>query len=352
METVNTPDRTGIHVWVLLSGFPIAEIVSGRDQPLWLAWPAIAAIAALYLWTTRLAFTDRDRATRIALPLLIAVGVASAVAFQGAWSFVLTMAAIATGTTVRAARGMLLLLALTAVALAVNADLGPLLMMFSGWGVFVAGLIPWIIVQLWDTIHELTETRKELARVAVSEERLRFSRDLHDLLGHTLSVMVVKAEAVRRLAPGDGEAAARQAADIEQIGRQALAEVRAAVTGYRGRGLDAELATARDVLADAGISLRVQTSAVRLPPETDALLGWAVREGVTNVIRHSAARSCQITLSDTGGLELEILDDGQGAPEPVEGNGLGGLRERVEAAGGRLAVAGASGFRLRVTVPA
>ncbi|GAA1018114.1 hypothetical protein Aple_089740 [Acrocarpospora pleiomorpha] len=262
------------------------------------------------------------------------------------------MAAIATGTTVRAARGMLLLLALTAVALAVNADLGPLLMMFSGWGVFVAGLIPWIIVQLWDTIHELTETRKELARVAVSEERLRFSRDLHDLLGHTLSVMVVKAEAVRRLAPGDGEAAARQAADIEQIGRQALAEVRAAVTGYRGRGLDAELATARDVLADAGISLRVQTSAVRLPPETDALLGWAVREGVTNVIRHSAARSCQITLSDTGGLELEILDDGQGAPEPVEGNGLGGLRERVEAAGGRLAVAGASGFRLRVTVPA
>ncbi|GAA0427311.1 two-component sensor histidine kinase [Acrocarpospora corrugata] len=341
-----------MYVWVLLCGFPIAEIIAGGHRPLWLAWPAIAAVAALYLWTIRLAFADRARAVRIALPALLVVGVAASVAFQGAWSFVLTMVAIAVGITVRAARGILLMLALAAVAVAVSADFGPLAMGFSAWGVFVAGLIPWIIVQLWGTIRELTETRRELARVAVSEERLRFSRDLHDLLGHTLSVMVVKAEAVRRLAPGDGAAAARQAADIEQIGRQALAEVRAAVTGYRGRGLDAELAAARDVLTDAGVDLLVQAPEVRLPPETDALLGWAVREGVTNVIRHSAARSCRITLSRAGELELEILDDGRGAREPVEGHGLGGLRERVEAAGGRLAVTGADGFRLRVTVPA
>ncbi|GIH24186.1 two-component sensor histidine kinase [Acrocarpospora phusangensis] len=339
-------------MWVVLTGFPAAETVSGGNQPAWLSWAALAAAAVLYLWAVRLAFADRGRAVRLALPALITVAVAGGVAFQGAWSFVLTMAAIATGTAVRGALGMILLLALAAVGVFTQAGLGPLAMIFSGWGVFVAGLIPWIIVQLWDTIHELTETRRELARVAVSEERLRFSRDLHDLLGHTLSVIVVKAEAVRRLIPGDGETAARQAADIEQIGRLALAEVRAAVTGYRGRGLEAELAAARDVLADAGIGVLVQAPSVPLPPETDALLGWAVREGVTNVVRHSAARSCRITLRQAGELELEIVDDGKGAREPVEGNGLGGLRERVEAAGGRLAVAGEDGFRLRVTVPA
>ncbi len=118
---------------------------------------------------------------------------------------------------------------------------------------------------------------------------------------------------MRRLAPRDGEAAARQAADIEQIGREALTQVRAAVTGYRGRGLDAELDSARGALADAGVELTVQRIETPLAPETDALLGWAVREGVTNVIRHSSAQKCAITLRLGDRAELEITDDGVGA---------------------------------------
>ncbi|WP_214102808.1 sensor histidine kinase [Acrocarpospora catenulata] len=353
MDAVRS-DRAGIHVWVLLVAFPILDILSGRDHPLWLAWPGIVVTAALYLRTTTLAFTDRGKAVRLALPALAITSVALAFTFQGAWSFLLTMTAVAAGATVRGAGGMMVLLALTGLALlvAIQQDLDAVGLMIAGWGVFLAGFIPWIIVQLWDTIAELTATRAELARVAVSEERLRFSRDLHDLLGHTLSVMVVKAEVVRRLAPADGEAAAQQAADIERIGREALAEVRAAVTGYRGRGLAAELAAALDTLTDAGVALTAPDKPVRLTPETDALLGWAVREGVTNVLRHSGARTCRITLTTADPITLEIADDGRGASCAREGNGLGGLRERVEAAGGSLTAGGADGFRLVVTVPA
>ncbi|WP_433411684.1 sensor histidine kinase [Microtetraspora malaysiensis] len=255
----------------------------------------------------------------------------------------------------------LLLFALCAASAAIawlrGGDLSTVLSLL--WGTFCAGLIPAMIVRLWEAIRELQRTREELARAAVTEERLRFSRDLHDLLGHTLSVIVVKAEAVRRLAPRDVDAAVEQATDIERIGRQALTEVRAAVTGYRGRGLAAELDSARTALADAGIGLTIRTASFGLPPEVDALLGWAVREGVTNVIRHSGATRCEIELEQVtdGGMELRISDDGGGrSPAPGrepgarQGNGLAGLRERVRAAGGRLSTGSApsGGFRLQV----
>nr|WP_062332300.1 histidine kinase [Herbidospora sakaeratensis] len=344
-----TPRQGGFAFWALLMAFPILETVVRPSVP---RWAAVVAILALYLWTAR-------RQSHLTLALLGVASAAAALAFGGSWTFTLTMSAVLTGAIVRRWPGVALLLPLTAVAIlaAIRTDVGGLNVAFSGWGVFVAGLVPWIIVQLWDTIAELQATRKELARVAVSEERLRFSRDLHDLLGHTLSVMVVKAEVVRRLAPSDGAAAARQAADIEEIGRQALTQVRAAVTGYRGRGLAAELASARDALTAAGIELTLRDPERPLPPETDALLGWAVREGVTNVIRHSTARTCAITLVVGDGAELTIADDGAGIGTGISGtasgNGLGGLRERVEAAGGRFAAgnAPAGGFRLTVGVP-
>ncbi|WP_062436336.1 sensor histidine kinase [Herbidospora daliensis] len=340
-----TPRQGGFAFWVLLMAFPILETVA---RPSILRGAAVVAITGLYLYTAR-------RESLLTLALLGLASSAAALAFGGSWTFTLTMSAVLTGAIVRRWPGVALLLPLTAVAVgaAIRSDVGGLNVAFSGWGVFVAGLVPWIIVQLWDTIAELQATRRELARVAVSEERLRFSRDLHDLLGHTLSVMVVKAEVVRRLAPSDGAAAARQAADIEEIGRQALTQVRAAVTGYRGRGLDAELAAARDALDAAGIELTLSSPGAPLAPETDALLGWAVREGVTNVIRHSTARTCAITVVVGEGAELTIADDGAGVTGTASGYGLGGLRERVEAAGGRFTAgnAPAGGFRLSVGVP-
>ncbi|GAA4574365.1 sensor histidine kinase [Planotetraspora kaengkrachanensis] len=355
-EDEQGPDAKGMYIWAALAGGPLWDIAHGHAHPLWAAWAVTAACTALYVVTVRLSFAGSRRAERLFLPLLGAVAFAATAVFHGNFSLLLVMTAIALGVSARGRRPPILLSALALASLGVQIAIGSGVRdtVFLMWGIFTAGLIPAIMIRLWDAIRELQRTREELARAAVSEERLRFSRDLHDLLGHTLSVMVVKAEAVRRLAPKDADGAARQAADIEQIGREALTEVRAAVTGYRGRGLAAELETARTVLTDAGIGVTVRTPVLRLPPETDVLLGWAVREGVTNVIRHSGARSCEIDLREPGGLVLEIRDDGACAPGPApRGNGLVGLGERVAAADGTLDAGPrpGAGFLLRVTLP-
>jgi two-component system sensor histidine kinase DesK len=215
------------------------------------------------------------------------------------------------------------------------------------------------------TVAELRRTRRELARLAVLQERDRFARDLHDLLGHTLSVIVVKAEAVRRLAPLDSAAAAVHAADIETIGREALADVRRAADGYRGAGLDRELTRGQAALAAAGVSLAMKRpSDEPLPDDIDVLLGWAVREGVTNVVRHTQAQHCTITVRRLArSVELIIEDDGTAkspSPEPpatepptmAPSSGLPGLGERVAAAGGTVtAMPTEQGFRITVDVP-
>ncbi|MGI5158153.1 sensor histidine kinase [Microbispora sp. CA-102843] len=349
------PDAKGMYLWAAATAAPVWDIAHGRSHPLWLAWPAALAAAGLYVVTTHFAFADRRRALPV-LGLLAVVVLASAAGFRHNWLYLIVMLAVATGIAVRGKILPVMLMAecAAALAVAVGADASLTGVLSLIWGTFTAGLIPAIIIRLWEAIRELQATREELARAAVTEERLRFSRDLHDLLGHTLSVMVVKAEAVRRLSRVDADAAAGQAADIEQIGRQALTEVRAAVTGYRGRGLTAELDSARAALADAGIEATVRTSSVRPDPETDALLGWAVREGVTNVVRHSRASACEIGLRDDDGLlVLEIRDDGPPKKAHGHGNGLIGLRERVKAAAGTVETTAPSdgGFLLRVAVP-
>ncbi len=352
------PDAKGMYWMTVLAAGPVWDIVHGRSQPLWLAVPGVIAAVALYLVTVTLAFSGRWRrhAQWRALPALAVVTIAGTAAFGENWSYSLIMLAVATGTAVRGRELPAALLVIVAAGLAVRLSSGspPGDSLTLVWGIFMSGIVPAIMIRLWEAIRELQHTREDLARAAVAEERLRFARDLHDLLGHTLSVMVVKAEAVGRLALRDGETAAEQAADIERIGRQALTEVRAAVTGYRGRGLAAELDSARTALADAGIAADVRVPAAVLTPETDALLGWAVREGVTNVIRHSGAATCAVELREGDDLVLEIRDDGGGPGRGrVRGNGLAGLRERVTALGGRLAAdrLPGRGFLLRVTVP-
>jgi two-component system, NarL family, sensor histidine kinase DesK len=212
-----------------------------------------------------------------------------------------------------------------------------------------------VFLQLVTVIRQLQQTRQELARAAVDEERLRFARDLHDLLGHSLSVMVVKAQAVRKLATRDPGLAAEQAADIEAVGRQALTEVREAVTGYRGRGLARELEAARTALADAGLAAVIRQDGQPLPAEVDALLGWVVREGVTNVIRHSGGHRCEIDVRRAQrAATVEIRDDDGGAPAgPSGGIGLRGLAERAAAAGGTLEAGphAAGGYRLAARLP-
>ncbi|MET8162559.1 sensor histidine kinase [Sphaerisporangium sp. NPDC005289] len=358
------PDANGFMIWLVLLIVPLVEVVQGEARPVWVTAPGLSAVAVLYVVTVRLAFTDARRAERLPLPALGALTVWLSL-LNDSFILLFPLFAIACGVAVKGmGRVAAVLGAAIVAATGVTAfhdgllsggdlDWGSLLAL--GWGTFTAGLVPAIILRLFEVIAQLRETREELARTAVAEERLRFSRDLHDLLGHTLSVVVVKAEAVRRVLPADIEAAAEQARDIERIGREALAEVRAAVTGYRGRGLAAELASAHAVLSGAGVRLTTRMPVDDLPPETDALLGWAVREGVTNLIRHSGAHTCEITLgSGDNGMVLEIADDGRGGARRADtGHGLRGLRERVRAAGGLLEVDDppSGGFRLRVTLP-
>jgi two-component system sensor histidine kinase DesK len=213
--------------------------------------------------------------------------------------------------------------------------------------------------RLLETVAELRRTRAELARVAVAEERERFSRDLHDLLGHTLSVMVVKAQAVRRLVATDPDAAAEHAADIERVGRTALLDVRQAVDAMRAPTLPEELLGARDALEAAGIAATIDADNADLPQDADAVLAWALREGVTNVLRHSGADSCSIAVSRHGDhTELVVVDNGVGNPTPpAEGSaaragGLDGLRDRLRAAGGQVETSSTgTGFRLVASVP-
>jgi two-component system sensor histidine kinase DesK len=226
----------------------------------------------------------------------------------------------------------------------------------EGFVVLLAGAASAAFTALLDTVAELRRTRQALARAAVAQERERFSRDLHDLLGHTLSVMVVKAQAVRRLIPTDPEAAANHADDIEQIGRRALVDVRQAVDAMRSPSLEDELQEVRRALDVAGIATTVDwLPGDPLPGTADEVLAWVLREGATNVLRHSGASTCRIELArHDGRIALSILDDGVGPPNlpASRPGGLAGLRDRLAAAGGELTVERPDeGFRLVATVP-
>jgi two-component system, NarL family, sensor histidine kinase DesK len=224
------------------------------------------------------------------------------------------------------------------------------------------GLLMVLVRDLRTRNDELSEARAELARLAVAEERERFARDLHDLLGHSLSVIALKAELAGRLLPERPGEAADQVAELEQVARGALTEVREAVSGYRQPTLDGELAGARMALSAAGIEADVERSPVTLDPDVEALLAWTVREGATNVIRHSGARRCTVRIG--AGLSeatVEVLDDGVGADGGAvdrgaangSGHGLVGLAERAAVLSGSVEAESlpSGGFRLRVTVP-
>ncbi|MBB6183973.1 two-component system sensor histidine kinase DesK [Oleiagrimonas soli] len=196
-------------------------------------------------------------------------------------------------------------------------------------------------------------SQDEVRRLAATAERERIGRDLHDLLGHTLSLITLKLELSRKLFDRDHEAARRELADAEGIARKALAEVRAAVTGIRATDLAAELASAHLMLETLGVVMRYEPSGQALPADIEAVLALVVREAVTNIARHAHATRADVEMSvERGVLHLCIRDDGRGGLDAF-GNGLAGMRERVEALGGALRVDSPrdQGTTLHVTVP-
>ncbi len=207
-----------------------------------------------------------------------------------------------------------------------------------------AALAVWGVTQLMNRNADLMRAREENARLAVEEERNRLARDLHDILGHSLTVITVKAELAGRLMDVDPQRARAEVADLERLSRDALVDVRRAVEGYRELSLPGELARAREALRAAEIEADLPTSAELVPSELREVFAWAVREGVTNVIRHSGATRCSIRLTATA---VEIEDNGSGCAATSgtsmghdhgrgRGHGLLGLRERAVAVGAML----------------
>jgi len=217
----------------------------------------------------------------------------------------------------------------------------------------LVGLAMYGFFEIIRSNRALTEARAEVARLAAEGERTRIARDLHDLLGHSLTTITVKAGLARRLGEVDPERALREIGEVEELSRRALGDVRSAVSGYRAASLTGELASGRELLRAVGIHAEVPGSAEVVRDDLQQLFGWVVREGLTNVVRHSQARRCTITLTRDS---VEIVDDGIAAPGTPEGSGLRGVRERVAAAGGTVTAGpvgpvGRGGFRLRVEVP-
>src|ERR1700682_646575 len=357
--------------WLVMLGYTVLSLATGGQgkvdhvEALVLG---LLAFAALYSWYwVRVRDKEKVLATAVGVVGLLAIELALVFAYLGdtgavqGLSYNLIYVVVVAAMGLRWKAGVVACVLLAALALGLN-----LLVTRGDFGaafgvttlVLLIGLGMVAVRQMVTTITELARAREEGARLAVGEERLRFARDLHDLLGHSLSVIVLKSEVARGLMVRDPKQAAAALEDIERVARGALRDVRSAVAGYRETNLAVELAGAREILESVGISVRWEENAGELSAETESVLAWAVREGATNVLRHSQAREWMIKLErQNGSAVLEMLDDGRGVVVSGGGaelgNGLRGLRERVAAVGGEMQAQplDGRGFRLAVRVP-
>ena len=347
-------------------GYPIIVLLSRRP-------PAIESLLVLTgtgLFVGLLAFASRapDSPSRaspvgpVLVLLLLVVATILVVRDPGSGYYPFFFYASAGASTLLPARravGLMVVAGLVAGVALSSSSADPIDAIGQGLSVTIIGVTVFSGLQLRRTNRELVEARGDLARLAVAEERVRIARDLHDTLGQSLSLITLKSELAGRLLPDDPVRARTEVGDIERVAREAMATVRETVAGARQPTLEAELAAARSALAAADIAPTIEASGEELPPVVDAVLAWTVREGITNVVRHSDARRVRIRIGRTGDwAEASITDDGRGEGRPGNmvagaGSGLTGLAERVAALGGRFDAGPMAdgGFRVDVSVP-
>src|ERR1700694_3545816 len=344
--------------WLAFSLYPIAVILSGPFSPdgKALALGLLIASGAVWVWfwTRILAGADqRFRAVAVALNALL-IG-SFTLMTPAKYGTLVVCVAVMAGAALRWRGGVSVVVVVAALGGILGVLRGVSALQASGEVLndAIVGLAAVARRFLLEANRQLTLAREQIARLAVGEERLRFARDLHDLLGHSLSVIALKSELAGRLIKSAPGLAAHEVEDIETVARGALREVREAVAGYRQPTLAAELAGANEALAAAGIEYHVDQDHTPLPPAVEAVLAWTVREGVTNVMRHSQATRCAIRIINVDRhATVEVVDDGRGGV-PEAGSGLRGLQERVVERGGALTAQSRphEGFRLRVTLP-
>ena len=357
-------------IWLAFIAFPLVDAITSSGSALGHALAIVGAavfvgvyVCLVYQW--RVSATGQSRLGPALFVVLLVVATALTVADRPSWGFLFTYCAACTALVASPPLGfygVLTCVVLAAITTTIGGGSGGTAISFAASSAGI-GLLMLLMRDLRLRNEELSGARAELARLAVAEERERFARDLHDLLGHSLSVIALKAELAGRLLPDRPAEAATEVAEVETVARQALGEVREAVSGYRQPTLDGELEGARMALSAAGIEVSVERPAVTLDPDTEAVLAWAVREGATNVLRHSGAKHVEMRISaGLADTTLEIVDDGARAgAEPARnghrpvhgGHGLAGLAERARGVHGTVdsgALSG-GGFRLTVRVP-
>jgi two-component system sensor histidine kinase DesK len=362
--------------FTVLAG-PISDVVTGRTRSSWLAGSVLAAFVACFVLLVELGrhpgapgpaepVSPRNRRiNRVLFVVLIVLAISATMGFGRGWQVLNLFVVAASAFSVPTRWAPVAIAGIAAIAVSVELGNGGSLSSAASWalGIGMSGFLSLLMRRRALLIQELRAAQGEVARLAaadaVIEERLRFARDLHDLLGHSLSVIALKAELAGRRLARDGERDQAQAEvhDIEQIARRALDEVREAVSGYRARSLATELERARAVLEAAGVAVTAHTAESALPRDVDDLLAWVMREAATNIVRHSQARHAEIALGEAAGaVRLEVCNDGvvpaAGAGTTggeVTGSGLRGLRERVAEAGGQLTAAPEAGGRFRIT---
>jgi two-component system sensor histidine kinase DesK len=351
-------------IWLVYLSAPVTDLLHGGHSTgvTILGWIGMAAFVTWYmLLVFRTGRGERNTLVLASLGVLAAQSTLLALTLGREWLVLFVYVSIASGAALplRMARWTIpaACALLTAVALATHDGMSYLA------GLLIPALLGGFAMtgvrELVRTTIALREARATVAQLAANEERLRLARDLHDLLGHSLSLITLKSELAGRMLPGRPDQAAQQVADIEQVSRQALVDVREAVTGYRRPRLHAELAGVRVALTAAGVTadLPAEPGLDGVPEESESALAWALREAVTNVVRHSGARRCTVELLhrqtlDGPVLELTVEDNGSGGPGSGHGNGLAGLTERLTKAGGTLDAGPLKqGFRLVARVP-
>ena len=376
-DNANRSRKGWAWLWLCYTGFLFIAPIFEPSWPLWLGTLAVFAVFIVIFGFYIRAYDDNHVARFWIIAAVYALGLITFPWNQGGSTFFVYAAAFIPFAVVSVPRVLLLFAAEASGIVAEhflfhtrhsafyidwpNTGIAIFLMIIIGGGnIFFA--------QQKRADCKLRLAHEEIEALAALAERERIARDLHDVLGHTLSVIVLKAELAKRLMDSNPERAALEIADVETTARTALSEVREAIGGYRSRGLLAEIEVARRTLDSAGVNLLTEpspgaqgpASGTRpatgfTPPLTAAeetVLALALREAVTNIVRHARAKNCRLRfVSEHGHRRLLVEDDGQ-HPLAREGNGLRGMRERVEALGGRVSLDCTQGTKLQIELPA